>query len=324
MSVYLHDIPLGEAKARFEAALKEAGLWDVLGQETIPLDENALGRVLAEAVIAKVSSPHYHSAAMDGFVVRADQTTGAQPSSPLILHTGEQTRYVDTGDSIPEGFDAVIPVENVESLDESGNISGNIRTPMSVRIRAAVTPWSHIRLMGEDIITTQLVLAAGQSLRPVDLGAIAAAGYQEIKAARRPRVAILPTGSELVPIGGELKAGSILEYNSLVLAAQVRAWGGLASRLQIIPDDFEAICNCVGEAALEHDLVLLGAGSSAGAEDFSSKVVEKLGTLLVHGVAVRPGHPVILGMIRSGQRTSPGHRSSRLPGLLCHDGRDLR
>ncbi len=305
MSVYLHDIPLGEAKARFEAALKEADLWDVLGQETIPLDENALGRVLAEAVIAKVSSPHYHSAAMDGFVVRADQTTGAQPSSPLVLHTDDQTRYVDTGDPIPEGFDAVIPVENVESLDESGNISRNIRTPMSVRIRAAVTPWSHIRLMGEDIITTQLVLASGQSLRPVDLGAIAAAGYQEIKVARRPRVAILPTGSELVPIGGELKTGSILEYNSLVLAAQVRAWGGLASRLQIIPDDFEAICNCVREAALEHDLVLLGAGSSAGAEDFSSKVVEKLGTLLVHGVAVRPGHPVILGMLRSGQRTFP-------------------
>jgi putative molybdopterin biosynthesis protein len=305
MSVYLHDIPLGEAKARFEAALKEADLWGVLGQETIPLDENALGRVLAEAVIAKVSSPHYHSAAMDGFVVRADQTTGAQPSSPINLHMGDQTRYVDTGDPIPEGFDAVIPVENVESLDESGNISRNIRTPMSVRIRAAVTPWSHIRLMGEDIITTQLVLAAGQSLRPVDLGAIAAAGYQEIKVARRPRVAILPTGSELVPIGGELKTGSILEYNSLVLAAQVRAWGGLANRLQIIPDDFEAICNCVREAALEHDLVLLGAGSSAGAEDFSSKVVEKLGTLLVHGVAVRPGHPVILGMLRSGQRTLP-------------------
>ncbi len=185
MSVYLHDIPLGEAKARFEAALKEADLWGVLGQETIPLDENALGRVLAEPVIAKVSSPHYHAAAMDGFVVRADQTTGAQPSSPLVLHMGDQTRYVDTGDPIPEGFDAVIPIENVESLDESGNISRNIRTPRAVRIRNAVTPWSHIRLMGEDIIATQLVLAAGQVLRPVDLGAIAAAGYQEIKVARQ-------------------------------------------------------------------------------------------------------------------------------------------
>jgi len=122
MSVYLHDIPLGEAKARFEAALKEADLWRVLGLESIALDENALGRVLAEPVIAKVSSPHYHAAAMDGFAIRAGQTIGAQPSSPLVLRIGDQARYVDTGDPLPDGFDAVIPIENVESLDESGGI----------------------------------------------------------------------------------------------------------------------------------------------------------------------------------------------------------
>jgi putative molybdopterin biosynthesis protein len=305
MSVYLHDIPLIEALALFEAALKEADLWRVLGLETIPLDENALGRVLAEPVIARISSPHYHAAAMDGFAIRADQTAGAQPSSPLVLRMGDEARYVDTGDPIPEGFDAVIPIENVESLDESGRITRNLRAPRAVRIRNAVTPWSHIRLMGEDIIATQLVLAVGQVLRPVDLGGIAAAGYQEIKVARRPRVAILPTGTELVPIGGELKPGSILEYNSLVLAAQVQNWGGLATRLPIVPDDFEAICGSVMEAALEHDLILLGAGSSAGAEDFSAKVVQKLGTLLVHGVAVRPGHPVILGMLQAGKRKLP-------------------
>ena len=305
MSVYLHDIPLEQAKARFEAALKEAQLWGVLGQETLPLDQNALGRVLAEPVIAKVSSPHYHAAAMDGFVVRADQTAGAQPSSPIVLHIGDQARYVDTGDPVPEGFDAVIPIENVESLDEAGKIAKEIRLPESIRIRAAVTPWSHIRMMGEDIIVTQLVLAAGQILRPVDLGAVAAAGYQEIQVARKPRVAILPTGTELVPIGSKLKPGSILEYNSLVLAAQVHTWGGLATRLPIIPDNFEAICARVQETAPDYDLILLGAGSSAGAEDFSAKVVEKLGTLLVHGVAVRPGHPVILGMLTIDKRTIP-------------------
>ncbi len=305
MPVYLHDIPLVEAKARFEAALKDAGCWRVLGPETIPLDENALGRVLAEPVWAKISSPHYHAAAMDGFVVRAYQTAGAQPSTPLVLRIGDQARYVDTGDPIPEGFDSVIPIENVEPLNESGEISKEIRKPGSIRIRSAVTPWSHIRLMGEDIIATQLVLPSGERLRPVDLGGIAAAGYQEIKVARKPRVAILPTGTELVPIGSKLKPGAILEYNSLVLAAQVNAWGGLATRLPIIPDDFDAICARVQEAAADHDLILLGAGSSAGAEDFSAKVVEKFGTLLVHGVAVRPGHPVILGMLKFGQRRLP-------------------
>ena len=305
MSVYLHDIPLAEAQAHFETALKENKLWGVLGRETIPLDEKALGRVLAEPILAKVSSPHYHAAAMDGFVVHANQTTGAQPSRPLVLKTGEQARYVDTGDPVPDGFDAVIPIENVESLDETGEIAKALRAPNAIRIRAAVTPWSHIRLMGEDIIVTQLVLAAGQVLRPVDLGAVAAAGYHEIQVARKPRVAILPTGTELVPIGSKLRPGLILEYNSLVLAAQVETWGGSASRLPIIADDFEAICKRVREMAPDFDLILLGAGSSAGAEDFSSKVVECLGTLLVHGVAVRPGHPVILGLLKIYMRVIP-------------------
>ncbi len=305
MSVYLQDIPLDKARERFEAALQAAGLWGVLGKETLPLNEHALGRVLAEAVIAKISSPHYHSAAMDGFAVHADQTIGALPSSPLVFALGNQARYVDTGDPIPDGFDAVIPIENAESLDETGTMTKDIRTPAAVRIRAAVTPWSHIRLMGEDIIATQLVLPAGQVLRPADLGGIAAAGYQEIQVARKPRVAVIPTGTELVPIGAQLKPGDILEYNSLVLASQVIAWGGLADRLPIVPDEFKSICDRVETAARDHDLVLVGAGSSAGAEDFTSRVVEELGTLLVHGVAVRPGHPVILGLLRSDGRTVP-------------------
>ncbi len=150
-----------------------------------------------------------------------------------------------------------------------------------------------MRPHGEDIIATQLVLPAGHVLRPVDLGAIAALGFDEIKVAHKPRVAILPTGSELVPIGSKLKSGDILEYNSLVLAAQIKSMGGEPTRFPITKDDFDLICQRVIEAARNQDLILLNAGSSAGAEDFSAKVVEKLGTLLVHGVAVRPGHPVI-------------------------------
>jgi putative molybdopterin biosynthesis protein len=167
----------------------------------------------------------------------------------------------------------------------------------AIRIRASVTPWSHVRTMGEDIVATQLVLPAGQTLRPVDLGAIAASGHTSISVARKPRVAIIPTGSELVPIGQPVQAGDIIEYNSIALAAQVMGWGADAKRYPIIADNFELICQYVLEAAHEHDLILLNAGSSAGSEDFSSRVVEKLGELLVHGVAVRPGHPVILGMI---------------------------
>jgi putative molybdopterin biosynthesis protein len=297
MSVYLHDIPLPQAQARLKQALQEAGLWRVLGVDVIPLDENALGRVTAEPVWARVSSPHYHASAMDGFAVRALSTVGAMPSTPMVLSVGAEAQYVDTGDPLPDWANAVIPIENVESLDETGRIRADIRTPKSIRIRAAVPPWSHVRPLGEDIVATQLVLPAGHILRPVDLGAIAAAGHQEIKVARKPRVAILPTGTELVPIGSELRAGDILEYNSLVIAAQIKAMGGEPTRFPITRDDFDLISQRVEEAAREYDLVLLNAGSSAGAEDFSAKVVEKLGQLLVHGVAVRPGHPVILGVI---------------------------
>jgi putative molybdopterin biosynthesis protein len=300
MSVYLHDIPLSQAQAKLREALQDADLWRVLGVEEIPLDENALERVTTEPIWAEVSSPHYHASAMDGFAVRAQETAGAQPSDPITLiarHPSIQAQYVDTGDPLPDWANAVIPIENVESLDEEGQITKDIRSPKVIRIRAAVVPWSHVRPLGEDIVATQLVLPAGHILKPADLGAIAASGHQIIRVARKPKVAILPTGTELVPIGSKLKAGDILEYNSLVLAAQVKAMGGEPTRYPITKDDFDLICHRVQEAAQDHDLVLLNAGSSAGAEDFSSKVVEKLGTLLVHGVAVRPGHPVILGMV---------------------------
>jgi putative molybdopterin biosynthesis protein len=302
MSVYLHDIPLPQAQARLQQALQEAGLWRLRGVEIIPLDENALGRVTTEPVWAKISSPHYHASAMDGFAVRAEGTSGAQPSTPVQLsvmsdQSSPQAQYVDTGDPLPEWANAVIPIENVESLDEEGQITSAIRQPVSIRIRASVVPWSHVRPLGEDIVATQLVLSAGHVLRPVDLGAIAAAGHSEIKVARKPKVAILPTGTELVPIGSKLRGGDILEYNSLVLAAQIKSMGGEPTRFPIIKDDFELICERVQDAARDHDLILLNAGSSAGREDFSARVIAKLGTLLVHGVAVRPGHPVILGFV---------------------------
>jgi putative molybdopterin biosynthesis protein len=309
MAVYLHDIPLIEAQARLEQVLREAGLWQILGAEEIPLDENALGRVLSEPVWAINSSPHYHASAMDGFALRAESTAGAMPSAPITLSlepSAPQAAYVDTGDPLPDWANAVIPIENVEPLDAAGSIlSRDVRKPAFIRIRASITPWQHVRPLGEDIVATQLVLPAGHSLRPADLGAIAASGHVTIKVSRPPRVAILPTGTELVPIGAELKRGDILEYNSLVLAAQIKRMGGQPTRFPITPDDFDAICDRVREAARDHDLILLNAGSSAGSEDFSSRVVEKLGQLLVHGVAVRPGHPVILGMINQPPSTVP-------------------
>jgi putative molybdopterin biosynthesis protein len=316
MSVYLKDIPLEVALQRFESALKEMGLWKILEAEEIPLDENALGRVLAAPVWAKLSSPHYHASAMDGFAVHAEETHGAQPSTPIILKFGVSAVYLDTGDPLPSGFNAVIPIENTEPLEASGELSLNIRNPDSIRIRASVAPWSHIRPLGEDYVATQLVLPEGQVLRPVDLGAIAASGNTAIMVARKPRVAILPTGSELVPLGTNLGPGDIPEFNSLFMSAQVNMMGAEATRFQITEDNFEKIKDRVLAAAKDFDLILLNAGSSAGSEDFSSRVVESLGNLFVHGVAVRPGHPVILGLINpEGQNSASIEKPVPISGV---------
>lgn len=297
MTIYLQDIPLPQAKSRLDEALKAADRAGVLGVEEITLDEHALGRVLAKPIWASLSSPHYHASAMDGYAVRSESTVTASPSHPIDLMINTDATYVDTGDPLPSWADAVIPIENVETIRKTAPPGDESSTPSIIRIRAAVTPWSHVRPLGEDIVATQLVIPAGHTLRPVDLGAIAASGHATIHVARKPRIAIIPTGSELVPVGEPVKAGDIIEYNSISLAAQVMGWGAEATRYPITVDDFDQICQRVEEAARRSDLILLNAGSSAGSEDFSAQVVEKMGELLVHGVAVRPGHPVILGMI---------------------------
>jgi putative molybdopterin biosynthesis protein len=288
---YLSDIPLDEAQSRFRQALEEAGLWRALESEPVPLDE-ALGRVTAEPVWAKISSPHYHASAMDGYALRAGDTEGASDRAPVDLRVDTQAIYVDTGDPLPEWSDAVVPIENVEMMrDASGQPTDTIR------LRAPVAPWTHVRPMGEDMVATELVLPSGHVLRAVDIGAIAGCGHDGVNVRRQPRVAIIPTGTELVPVGTQVRPGQIIEYNSLMLSAQIESWGGLPSRMPIVPDDRRRIQAAVARAAKNHDLVLVNAGSSAGSEDYTALVVEALGDLLVHGVAVRPGHPVVLGMV---------------------------
>jgi putative molybdopterin biosynthesis protein len=291
---YLEDIPLDEAWRRFIAAMESSGMWGEFPGEELPLEE-ALGRVTATPVWAALSSPGYHASAMDGYAVRSDETLGATETSPKRLKIGSygQARYVDTGDPIPSWADAVIMIENTQYIEENGW--------EFIEIQAGVPPWTAIRPMGEDMVATELVLPANHLLNPVDLGAIAGCGHATVNVRRRPRIAIVPTGTELVTaekaaLSG-VKSGDIIEYNSLVLSAQVRQWGGVPTRYPIVVDDYERIKKTVLEAAATHDLVLVNAGSSAGSEDFTANIVEELGTLLVHGVAIRPGHPVILGTV---------------------------
>ena len=299
-SVYLHDVPLGEARQRFLEALEAIGRSAAGPTELVPLAE-ALERVTADPVWARLSSPHYHAAAMDGYALRAQTTEGASDRTPVDLQVGSQALYVDTGDALPEWADSIVPIEAVEPVGE-----GDRGSLQAIRLRAALPPWSHVRPMGEDLVASELVLPAGHTLRPVDLGVLAGSGHAEVRVRRKPRVTILPTGSELVPPGSAARPGEVVEYNSLVLAGQVHEWGGQALRLPIAPDDPDAIRSALqGAVDSGADLVLINAGSSAGSEDLSASVIASLGTVLVHGVAVRPGHPVILGLLGSGHEAVP-------------------
>jgi len=340
--VYLEDIALHEAWQRFDQALAAAGLDTPLrgAVESIPVTE-ALGRFTATPIWARLSSPHYHASAMDGYAVRAIDTKGATEATPIRMNLVEAgfdkppvprpAQPVNTGHPLPPWANAVIMIENVQ------------HHVGAIEIMASVAPYQHVRPLGEDMVATELVLPANHRLRPVDLGAIAGCGHAEVLVRRKPRIAVIPTGSELVNVDqtGELKPGDIIEYNSIVLAAQVIEWGGQPTRWPIVPDDLEAIKAAVLNAALEHDLILVNAGSSAGSEDYTARVVQDLGELLVHGVAVRPGHPVILGMVdaKSRERDNSGFGDhapktpqraatfDRVPawlsGLSCTDRPDL-
>ncbi|MBI3957523.1 MAG: molybdopterin biosynthesis protein [Chloroflexi bacterium] len=287
--IYLHDVPLDVAIADWHAALDAAGLLAPLGKETISLAE-ALGRVTAEAVWARISSPYYHATAMDGYAVRSEETRGATETSPLLLRLGEQALPVDTGDPLPAGMNAVVMIEQTQPVSRDG--------VEYIEILASSAPWTYVRPMGEDIVASELVLAANHRLRSQDLGAIAGSGHTEVTVYRQPRVAILPTGTELVTIGSDLKPGDIIEYNSLMLGAQVEEAGCTVTRLPIVRDDYAAIRDAVAAALESHDLVAVNAGSSAGSEDYTSTIVQELGELRVHGIAIRPGHPVVLGVAK--------------------------
>lgn len=283
--VYLEDIPLDEARRRFDVALMQAGALQPLAPERVSIGE-ALGRVTAAPVWAALSNPHYHGAAMDGAAVRAEATRGASEATPIRLNVGAEAVWVDTGDPLPAGMNAVIMVEHIHDLDHE------------IEILAPVAPWQHVRSMGEDIVATELVLPEGRTLSPVDLGAAAASGHPYLNVRRRPCVAIFPTGSELVEPGTNVKPGDIIEFNSLMLAGQITEWGGAPDRQPIIADEYDTLKARISSALDSHDMVLVNAGSSAGSEDYTSRIVSELGTLVVHGCAIRPGHPIILGVAR--------------------------
>jgi putative molybdopterin biosynthesis protein len=261
------------------------------GEETIP-SRSAYGRVTAGPVSARFSSPSFHSAAMDGLAVRAEDTFGARDDTPLTLRidSGEAV-MINTGYPLPTDKNAVIMIENVLLSDD--NSRGVIRAP--------VYPWQHVRKVGEDIVATELLFPNGHQIRPADVAALITGGCATITVRKRPRLVIIPTGSELIQLEEDqnsIPPGKIIESNSAVLAGLAEQAGAHVELTPIISDDFESIKNHL-EAVLatEADLVIINAGSSAGSADYTVRIIEELGEVLVHGVTIMPGKPTMLGVI---------------------------
>jgi putative molybdopterin biosynthesis protein len=248
--------------------------------EKVPVIQ-AAGRVVAEPIFAKYSVPEVNISAMDGIAIRSRDTIGASDRNPITL---EHYTRVNTGNIIPPEFDAVVMIEDVW---EAGN---------SFQIRRAAVPWQHVRPAGEDIKENKLVLPRGHLIRPFDIGALVTYGITTIEVLA-VNVGIIPTGSELVPLGVRPGPGQVVESNTVMAQVFLSQMGAHCSRLPIVQDDPDLICEALRSAVRGNDLVLISAGSSAGTRDFTESVIRSLGELLFHGVAVKPGKPVMLGKV---------------------------
>lgn len=266
----------------------KASFWEQLDlvpkTEDIPVTE-ALHRFVSEAVFAKKSSPGYNAAAMDGIAVSAHETKDARPTQPLVL-SQEQFGWINTGNPIPKGRDAVIMVEDV--IDNGDG---------TVRIHQAVSSWQHVRPIGEDIVETEMILPRNHKVRPVDLAALFAGGVATVSVYKKPVVGILPTGSEIVQTIEEVTTGKIIDSNSWMFEGLVEEAGGVAKRYAPVADDVERLKKAIHDASQDVDVLLIGAGSSAGNRDYTRALIEELGTVLFHGIAIKPGKPTVLGKI---------------------------
>jgi molybdopterin molybdotransferase len=268
-----------------------------VGPEAVP-PADAAGRVLAAEVVADVAVPGFDRAAMDGYALRAEEAFGASPYNPLELavvglalpgkpYSGHiepsQAVRIMTGAPIPQGADAVLPAEQAE--ESAGRL----------RVREPISPGRHVGRRGEDIAPGRAVLAAGRRLRPQDLGLLSSLGVSSVPVIRRPRVDVLITGDELLPVGSRPEGCRIVDSNSPMLAALVARDGGVPRVPGILPDQRSALRQAL--TSTDADVVLISGGSSVGQEDHAPSLVAELGELLVHGVALRPASPAGFGVL---------------------------
>ncbi|MBI4807317.1 MAG: molybdopterin biosynthesis protein [Desulfovibrio sp.] len=283
-NIFLRTVPIPEALALAKAALDRISL---VGVESVPVEE-CLGRITAKPVMARLSSPTFHCAAMDGIAVKGESTFSAREGSPVVLSPDTDFAMVNTGQPLPMGFDAVVMIEHVV-FDDQGRAT--LETP--------VAPWTHVRRIGEDIVATELVLPRRRKLTAYDLGALLSCGVWEVEVYERVRMSVIPTGDEVLdytthPTPGP---GQVVESNSVMLCALAQSWGLDARRRPPVPDNLDALARSVEEALNSPaHIITLVAGSSAGSKDFTRAVMERFGEVVVHGIQAMPGKPSLLGV----------------------------
>jgi len=280
---------LPEARKIVDDAFALSG---VLATETVPVPQ-AVGRVLAEPIHAKLSSPHFNAAAMDGLAVKAEITFGANESTPKTLGVGQDAFYVNTGHVMPTATDAVIMIEQVHVLDEN-----------QIQIDKPVFPWQNVRKVGEDIVATELLFPRNHLVTPICVGALLTGGVFSVPVKKPPQILVIPTGNELVDWRNtsmdEFKPGQVLETNSFVLGGLIESCGGTYTRHDMLMDNLEKIKQVVGKAVKSgFQMILILGGSSAGSEDYAKRVVLESGEVFVHGVTIMPGKPVVIGAVKN-------------------------
>lgn len=281
-NTYIDNIDVEEAISKYFQALNIGGEFEDIGVN------DSLARITYEPVYARLSSPGYNAAAMDGIAVISKNTDQATENNPLSLELNKDYIYVNTGNQIVDPYDAVIMIEDVIEKEDG-----------SIQILQSAYPWQHIRQIGEDIVATEMIIPSKHKIKPMDIGALISGGTENIKVYRKPKVGIIPTGSEIVETVGEVEDGKIIDSNSRVFEAMVKEYGGTPHRYSPQIDDYEILRAAILKGVEENDLLLISAGSSAGTKDFTVKLIRELGEVIIHGIAIKPGKPTILGIINN-------------------------
>lgn len=285
-NLYLKTVSVDEAIDKYLDVLAKN---NILSKKTeFVKTENSLNRITAEAVFAKCNSPLFSASAMDGICVEASKTNGASQENPMVLELDKDYKVVDTGDVIKSPYDAVIMAEDVIEIDDT-----------KVKITEPVPAWQHVRPIGEDIVKNEMILPTNHKITPIDIGALLAGGILNINCVKELSVAVIPTGDEIINPKDEPAVGDIIDSNSYMIKALVENLNAKCSRFDIVKDDYELIKNEVIKALSENDLVILNAGSSAGRDDYTVHVLKELGDVVVHGVSMKPGKPVILAVVNN-------------------------